>query len=423
MATANVVSTLSGLFKEVYADALMSLVPKAARLQKDAPFVTRDKREGNIYHQPVRLTRAHGWTLNTGGDAFPLNPPEPARTQDAQIQGSSFVLREVISYTAAAKLLSGSGSGEKKRAFVSGTSYMVENMTETAAFILELQLLYGQSAIGTLSAYVSGTGTTSQVFTFTKGTFIPAMWSGLENGYVEIYNGATKLADAQVTVVDVENRNVTFLGVAADLDAVHTAIASALTVYLRDTKSAGMVGLRSIVANTGSLFNVDAAVYSLWAGNTYSAASGSLTFAAILRALNKPVNRGLMSDACFYISPKSWTDCNNDLAALRRYADKAGGKIEQGAESIMYYGQSGSVELVPHIFVKPSEAMGIPKGKMNRLGASELTFSPPGMEDGSFFENLPDHAGYGTRCFWNQALFVPCPNQCVLISNIVNSDD
>jgi hypothetical protein len=37
----------------------------AARLQKEAKFVSRDKQEGNQYHQPVRLTRAHGWTLST----------------------------------------------------------------------------------------------------------------------------------------------------------------------------------------------------------------------------------------------------------------------------------------------------------------------------------------------------------------------
>lgn len=419
---ANTTTTLSGLFKEVYADKLESLVPKAARLQKDAKFVSRDKQEGNQYHQPVRLTRAHGWTLSTSGEAFPLNPPEPARTQDATVQGSSFVLREVISYPAAAKLLSGKGEAQK-RAFVAGSSYMVENMTETSAFVLELQLLYGQNDLGIILARTADNGT-SQTFSFTAATFIPAMWSGLERGFVDVWNSAGSTqrnasGTMQVTAVDIAARTVTFEGVEAEMD---TIIATD-KVYLRDTKAAGMVGLRSIIANTGILFGINAATYSLWAGNTHSAASGSLSFAKCLQALNKPVNRGLMSDFLFYISPKTWTDCNNDLSALRRYADKAGGKIEQGADSIQYYGQAGSVELVPHIFVKPSEALGVPKGKMIRLGASELTFNPPGMDEGSFFENLPDHAGYGTRCFWNQALFLPCPNQCVLINEIVNSDD
>lgn len=423
MATANVVSTLSGLFKEVYADELENLVPAAARIQKDAKFVSRDKQEGNVYHQPVRLTRAHGWTLDTSGDAFPLNQPEPARTQDAQVQGSSFVLREVISYTAAAKLLRGKGEA-RKRAFVAGSSYMVENMTETAAFVLELQLMHGQRNIGVWESRSADNGT-QQTFVFTAASFISAMWSGLENGYCEFWtsDGVTQLTPSKVQVisVDVEARAVVFEGVEAELDAV--AAATAPHVYLRDTKAAGMVGLINIASNDGTLFNIDSDDYSLWKGNTFSAASGSLSFAKTMRAMNKPIGRGLMGDVIQYVNPKSWTDCQNDLAALRRYADKAGGKLEQGSDGLMYYCQSGSVELVPHIFCKPSESVISPKGKLIRLGASDLTFSPPGMEDGSFFENLPDHAGYGTRCFWNQALFAPCPNQFVLIDSIMNSDD
>lgn len=421
MPTANTVITLNGLFKEVYADKLESLVPKAARLQKDAPFVPRDKQEGNQYHQPVRLTHSHGWTLSTSGDAFPLNQPEPARTQDAVVQGSSFLLREVISYTAAAKLSSGKGA-ERKRAFVAGSSYMVENMTETAAFVLELQLLYGQSDVGIVESISGSSG--SRTVVFTKATFIAAMWSGLEKGFIEFWDttGATQRNPGgaiQVTAVDVDTRAVTFTGTEAEI----ATIIATDKVYLRDTKAAGMVGLRSILGNTGSLFGIDGGVYSLWKGNTFSAASGAMSFAKVLQALNKPVNRGLMSDTIAYCSPKTWTDCNNDLAALRRYADKAGGTIKQGANGIEYEGQAGSVELVPHIFMKPSEMDIVPKGKMIRLGASDTTFTPPGTDVESFFENLPDHAGYGTRCYWNQALFMPCPNQGVLVTGIVNSDD
>lgn len=421
MATANTVSTLSGLFKEVYADQLESLVPAAAKLQKAFPFVSRDKQEGNQYHQPVRLTRCHGWTLSTSGDAFAMHQPEPARTQDAVISGSHFLLREAISYSAASKLLSGKGA-ERKRAFVQGTSYMIENMTETAAFVLELQLLYGQSDLGIIESRTSGSGTTSQVFVFTAATFIPAMWSGLENGYVEVWDttGATQRnlsGTMQVTAVNTATRSVTFSGVAAEMDA----IVATDKLYLRDTKSAGMVGVRSIAANSGTLFGINSATYSLWAGNTF-ATTGSLSFAKMLQALNLPINRGLMSDCEAYISPNTWTDCNNDLSALRRYADKAGGKIEQGSEDITYYSQVGTIKLIPHLFMKPSEAIVIPKGKFIRLGSSELTFTPPGADSESFFENLPDNAGYGTRCWWSQAVFSPNPNSCLVLTGIQNSD-
>lgn len=410
------------LFKEVYGDNVENLVPKAARLQKDFKFVSAEKREGNKYHQPVKVTRSHGWTLSTSGDAFPLNAAQPARTADAQVQGSSYVLREVISYDAAAKLLQGKGEA-RKRAFVSGSAYLIENMTETSAFVLETQLMYGQSDIGITSGRTVDAGT-SQTFQFTAATFIPALWAGLENGYVDVFDttGATQrnaTGTMQVTAVDVEARTVTFLGIEAEMDTV----VSTDKFYLRDTKAAGMVGLRSIVANTGLMFNVNAATYSLWAGNTFSANSAALSYVKILQGVNKPTNRGLMSDLRGYVSPKSWTDCMNDLSALRRYAEKAGGSIEQGSDAITFHGQTGSIELVPHILVKPSEAMFVPKDAFLRLGATELTFTPPGMSDKDFFENLPDHAGWGLKCYWNQALFCPTPAKCLLINNIVNSDD
>ncbi len=416
---ANTVETLEGLFKEVYGDDVLSMLPNAARVVKDFPFVSRDKQEGNAYNQPVRLTRAHGWTLSTAGDAFALHPPEPALHDNARIQGSSFVLRDAISLDAAAKL---SQSGKDKRAFVAGTSHVVENMTETAAFVLELQCLYGQSSLGTINARTADNGT-SQTFSVTAATFVAAIWSGLERGYVEIWtsNGVTNLtpSGAQITAVDIENLKLTLEGVETQLDAV--AAATNPLIYLRDTKSAGMVGLRSQIANSGSLFGIDAANYSLWAGNTYSISSAAASFVHIMRAMNKPIGRGLMGDYRFYMNPSSWTDVMNDLAALRRLTDKAGGgDIKQGGGGLEFYCQSGSVELVPHIFIKPSEMMGMPKGKGMRLGASEMTFNMPGV--GKVWENLPDHAGVGIRCYWNQAIFLPCPAQCVLIDGLVNTD-
>jgi len=74
--TANT-DTLEGLFKEVYGDAVIDLVPNAARTVKDFPFVSASQQEGNKFNQPVRLSRTHGWTLSTSGEAFALNEPEP----------------------------------------------------------------------------------------------------------------------------------------------------------------------------------------------------------------------------------------------------------------------------------------------------------------------------------------------------------
>ncbi len=411
-------SLLDYAFKDVYASDLMDLVPSTSRLQKDIKFVGNDQREGRAFVQPVRLTRPHGWVLDTSGGAYPLADVVPSEGDDARVTGSSFTLRDVMSYDAAAKAQKG------KRAFINGTSHMVEGMADMASFVLELQLLHGQRNIGVLESRSDDSGT-SQTFVFNVATFIAAVWSGLENGYVEFYTAAGAAltpSGAQVTAVDVDNRAVTFLGTEAELDAVNADLANSPEVFLRSTKSAGMVGLIKQAGNTGSMFGINAAEYSLWKGNTY-ATTGTLTFAKIIRAVDKTVVRGSTGPMRFYVSPHSWSDCMNDLAALRRYADKAGGKLEQGADELQFHGQNGAISIVPHIFMKPSEALGLPTGgsKVKRLGASDITFTMPGQSEDTYFENLPSHAGVGTRVYWHQAVFANCPAQLVHVSGIVNT--
>jgi len=40
---ANAVSTLNGLFKEVYGDSVQNLIPDGVKLMKDVPFVPKIK--------------------------------------------------------------------------------------------------------------------------------------------------------------------------------------------------------------------------------------------------------------------------------------------------------------------------------------------------------------------------------------------
>jgi hypothetical protein len=50
MASANNLSTLNGLFKEVYADKLENLIPDGVMLLKRIPFVSKEKQNGSNYH-------------------------------------------------------------------------------------------------------------------------------------------------------------------------------------------------------------------------------------------------------------------------------------------------------------------------------------------------------------------------------------
>jgi len=197
----------------------------------------------------------------------------------------------------------------------------------------------------------------------------------------------------------VTTRTVTLVGNSAELDAITTGD----LFYLRGCKANGMTGMVTIAANTGTLWTIPGASWSLFQGNTHAAGSAALTFSLVMKALNRPINRGMRGRYLLYVSPKSWTDTNNDLSALRRYADKAGGKVEQGNEFIGYYSQSGAIEIRPHLYMMPSIALGFPAGKVKRIGSTDLTFSLPGSSQ-NFFTELPDNAGYQLKAYWIKRL-------------------
>jgi hypothetical protein len=50
MGANNNLTTLNGLFKEVYANKLENLIPDGVKMLNMVPFVSRQHQEGNLYH-------------------------------------------------------------------------------------------------------------------------------------------------------------------------------------------------------------------------------------------------------------------------------------------------------------------------------------------------------------------------------------
>ncbi|GAG39616.1 unnamed protein product, partial [marine sediment metagenome] len=98
MAGENTVTTLNGLFKIVYADKLVDLIPDNVKLSKMVGFVPKNKNNGLQYNQPVVLGSEHGVTYaGTAGDAFSYNAAISGVVKQATIQSSEMVLRGQIS--------------------------------------------------------------------------------------------------------------------------------------------------------------------------------------------------------------------------------------------------------------------------------------------------------------------------------------
>lgn len=413
-------SQFDGWFKRVYADKLSNAVPDFAILRQDLVFKKQEK-TGDTYNVPVKLGRSHGITWNggaTSGDAFTLNSAISMVTKQAQVGGSELVLREAISYGAISR--SGTGNNES---FGPVMDEVPLEMNEAANFYLEMALLYGGTSIGAILSGAAGP-TTTFTLVLTEASWAAGLWAQMESAQVDVYDS---------TLVTRRNESggnrisCIVSSVNADTRTVGLTTASNVTISNGDVfvpvgaNGSWFSGVDKILTNTGSLFGISASTYNLWKASTYSAGTAPLTMSKIQAAVSNAVVRGLMEDVNVYMSTYSWTDLNNDLAALRRFADSTKTEADLGTNKITFYGANGKLSLVAHPMVKAGEAFILPIKRFQRVGSSDVSFRLPGMPLDNFFRQLESQAGVELRCYFDQALICKTPARCVKITNIDNA--
>lgn len=410
-------TTLTGLFKDVYEDKIVNLVPESSVFQKRIKFVENDKREGRLLHQPVLLSLPTGMTFGVG--AVALNNPVASTMGDAQIAGAGMTLADRITYDVAAKAASGG-----TRAFVEATELIVDALTQSMSKFIELELMWGSSSHGTLgeSTVHTGTGTVGSM-TIDLAEWSAGIWSGMENINIDVYNAGVlvnTLAPIVVTAVSVSTRVITVSGNATDIAAINTLNATPVQLFPYLAFGQEMQGFYNILSNTGTLFNINAATYALWQSNTYSALSTALNFGKVQSAVALPTSRGLMEDVCVFVNPTTYSNLITSQAGARRYDSSWKSKeLENGTESLSFYGPNGKIEIVSHLFMKQGYAFILPLKRCQRTGATDLTFTLPGMP-GEFFLQLPGFTAYELRCYTLQAAFLNSPAKACLITAIVN---
>lgn len=413
-------ANLDGWFKRRYGEK-QNLVPGWALLAQDAKFSNAD-RIGDSFNFPVKVRRGGGMTWNGGanvGTMFTLNAASAGVRKNATIAGTEFVHRDAISYGAASRAIE---KGEA--AFGDAVDEVVLDMMEVGAFAQEMALLYGGKDIGAVLSNPSGAGTGTQTFVITLASWPVGIWAQMEGQYIDAYDPTlvTKrnaTGDVTVAAVDIATRTLTLTGAAADLDA----IANSDVLVPRGANGNWFSGVDAIVTNAGTLFGISAATYNLWKGNSVSAGSAALTFATLQKAVSLAVGRGLSEDVVAYCSPFTWSDLNDQQAALTRYVQSTKGGLEYGTKSIKYYGVHGGViEMKPHPMVKAGEAFVGPTSRLKRIGSTEFTFQLPNSPSGNdrFFRELENQAGFELRGYWDQALIITQPAKWTKITGIVN---
>jgi len=402
----NVTGTLNGLFKDVYADKLENLIPEGTKLMQKIPFSSRKKELGSLYHQPVVLGLEHGITYaGPTDDAFTLDDAVAGVIRDATVQGSQMMLRSRLGIAAASR----AASGEPK-AFETATKFLVRNMLRSMARRLEVGMFYGGVGIGEVGALPGGL-----VIEILEAEWAPGVWAGSEKMNIDIYDATsvTLRGTAQVTAVDMNARQIT-------VDAIPGGVVATDKIYFKGANGNEAVGIHRILTNTGTLFGINAANFSLWNGNELDVAGNPLSFARVQDAIALAVEKGLDSDVSVFVNPRTWSDLLTEQTALRQYdSSYKVGVAEAGHQEITFYGQNGKVEIIPSIFVKEGFAYVLNLEEMLRIGSTDITFRRPDQGD-NFFRELENAAGYELRAYSDQALFCYAPGKNTLISGIVN---
>lgn len=431
MAT-TVQSDLGGLYKQVYADTILSLIPDVAKLTKRIEFKTK-KKLGDYYHQPVVLAAEQGFTYSNTGGSFTLNSSVSMASKDAQVRGSQIAVRWRIAMDAVQRSIAGGAA-----AFKDATIVQMENVMESFGKRLEIDLLYGQSDTGlatTSTATATSATTTTVVFTAATWSYI---WAGLEGAQFQFYDGTTLVSTGTdsiftLTAVDIDNRSCLFTGTATGSTALAASTDGSTYVVFNGVGFSGgtyenMAGIDRIITNTGTLFNISASTssgYSLWRGRSYSVGSIPLTVGTIIKGVQGSVGRGLSGDMVVISSPETWGNLATDIAAMRMIdSSYSNAKIDNGTQNIEYYYQGGKMEIMSHLCCKQGEAFAIPIKKYNRIGSTEITTLTPGAENGDYgdmFYILPDNMGYESRMYTDQALFGDHPAWNTKFTNIVNA--
>lgn len=413
MAANNDLSTLNGLFKQVYAEKILKLIPEGTKLLNEIDFLSKEKQGGLFYNQPVVLGMEHGITLASSDEGvFNLNAPIAGVMKNAQVKGSQLVLRSALSYESAARSVNGG-----QVAFQEASKFLVGNMLDSVAKFLEKELMYGGNTVLTGATAAPGYGTVAAVagltITITTAQWASGIWSGGENMPIEIRSTAGTLrGETKVTAVDLEARTI-------DVESVPAGTVATDIIWFKGAYGKEFAGVHSIMANTGTLFGIDANEFNLWRSAAFDAGGNVLSFAIVQQAIARAVEKGLDSDVMLLVNPGHWDDLLTEQAAFRMYdSSYSSNQIETGGKSIKFYGQNGAIEIIPSIYVKEGFAYILDKKDFVRVGSTDVTFKRPGQGD-NFFRDLEDSAGYELRAYTDQALFCNRPGRQCLIYGLL----
>jgi len=421
-------STLEGFFKTRYGQ-LHKLCPTQFTLQRHLPF-SESEQLGDKFIEVALLQNEHGVCYaGSGEDAFHLADAVAAQTKPTEIQGSQHVLKVRIGYNA---IKSAKKRGET--AFQGTMDTIVANSNDSLRKRVEIDMFWGQDSNGL--APISSVA--SNTITIAAAQWSPGIWAGSEGAVIAVLPTALSSVRGtfEVSQVNIANRQVIGSNTNRAVSDVSGIQATDILLFgVEDADSGGatgqhngtswktQLGLYGCMTASSTLFGISTN-YSVWKPSSYSAASSTLTFSKVQKALYQVISRGFKGDMLLLVNPTTWADILDDEVALRRHTGERAKQYTVGAEGIKFFTATGVVRIEASIYMKEGFAMLIPEAKnkgarWRRIGATDVGFDT--IEQSSPIERVADTAAFEFRLYDNQAIYSGRPGYSCYINNIVNA--
>jgi hypothetical protein len=392
-------------------------------------FVPKDQRPGDTYEFPVRLGLEHGVTHDVSRTAFTLLGSKDSVALPARLRGAAINMQGRIPRDVLAAFNNGvSNGGDGGGSYMDAIDAKVLGLAGGGELYREIALHYGPGTgaaaanIGVCSTVVSGTNFGSSgpmVVDLTRASWSAGLWNLMVGAYVDVYaaNGSTlKESEVEVTAVDPSHNRVTLSksGVTTDIDPTDI-------ILPRGSKGKSCYGAQAILENTGSLFELDAAVYPQWRA-IQIAIGGALTRAKIMALAAKLQQNGVKKGGKLFVNANTFADLAEEANQLQRFNENTASVKRQGAENLEYKTPAGVIEVAVDMIMKQSIAMFFATGVAKRVGSTDLTFRTQGSREW-FFQELENAAGAQLQMFSNQAPICEIPYHCAILSTISNTGD
>lgn len=403
-------------------------LPSDNTIAEFASFVQQDMRGGENYNFPVKMRHEHGVTPNVDNTAFALNSAIDSVTLNAQLDGATIMVVGNLAYDVIAKMMHGAkNGGHGGAAYFEPLDFKIMNLMEGGELYREGYLLYGP---GTASAAAANIGVIHSnvsaadldpgcTINITAASWAPGLWANMGGALVDIYqsDGST-LRESSVTVgaIDVDTHRIAL----SKTSSTATPAAGDVIVF-KDARTKSCYGLQSILENAGALFGISAATYPQWKALTH-AVGGQIDRASILALGGKLYRNGLRNGGKLFISGTAFADLSEEASELQRFNNNTDAVKQQGDKNLLYKTPAGNIEVAVHGFMKQGIAMFFGNGLVNRIGATDLTFTLPGTGQW-FYQNLPSNAGGQFRIYSNQAPVITQPYRCAILTGIESTGD